>query len=1032
MLRMRSRLMFLSALAAGVVTLVAMAGVWTARARAIKIKSTLDQARAAMQEHRFASTAEQLSRLTVEFPNEGEAWRLLGECQLWRGRRADAINAWLRIKQDSDAYPAASEHLATEWINAGQYALAEARLLEAVPAAARASDRYPLDRAIARLYRFEGRLEDLRSHLEQSWSRSPNRIDGLRELWLLEYSPQPMEAWKGALEKADQNDDRVWLGYANHAILSGQFATAAAWLDRCHAQRPDDPVVWRARLELAIATDNLSLGLLSTERLNAHSLSSRKVQSVRAWLARLTGDRSVEHREVSELLRLDPGNTLALERLAELELAAGHSPEVDKLRHRKAKLDDARDQFRKALLGASTSLMIERSGQLGKLAQEMGRSFDALAWTYLHNEASGASPGVFHWDEHPETTPNDAKLATRLDDLRKLLNERIASSGATASQSNTPTPRDPPTIPLFVNDASTAGLHFVFDNGQTSRRLLPETMSGGVALIDYDGDGWLDVYCVQGGSIIDAPQSSASKNTGRGDRLFHNKADGSFEDATERSGIASLTREHHYGMGVAVGDFDNDGHPDLFLTRLTSYALYRNRGDGTFEDATLRAGLHGRRDYPSSAAFADLDNDGDLDLYVCHYMLWDPEHSKLCKNEKGDYYYCDPSKVEPAPDHCFRNDNGRFVDVTSTSGLLEHAGRGLGVVAADLDDDGRIDLYVANDGTANNLFRNKGGFQFDELALEAGVAGSASGGYQAGMGVACGDIDGDARPDLLVTNFYGEGTTLYQNLGQGLFADRSNYSGIGVASRYLLGFGIGLADTTNQGRLDVVITNGHVNDNRPYFPYAMPSRIYQNQGDGRLSDRSAQAGAPWAEPHLGRGLATGDLDNDGRIDTVIITQNAPLVYLHNQTPGIALDFQDRKSAPRVPGVDTPPPEARALDLTLSDVQNRNPNNQTQPRLHWVTIKLEGSKSNRDGVGARVTITAGGRKQVAQRLGGGSYQSANDPRLHFGLGRNERLEHVEVQWPSGQVDHWNDLPGDRFYQLREKDSTVHQKPAMRRR
>ncbi len=226
-------------------------------------------------------------------------------------------------------------------------------------------------------------------------------------------------------------------------------------------------------------------------------------------------------------------------------------------------------------------------------------------------------------------------------------------------------------------------------------------------------------------------------------------------------------------MGVAVGDYDNDGDPDLFVTRIDAYALYRNRGDGTFEDATAEAGLAGRRDNPTSAALADLDGDRDLDLYVCHYMIWDPTHPPTCRNERGEYFYCDPSKVEPAPDHAFRNDGGRFVDVTAESGLAETGGRGLGVVAADLDDDHRIDLYVANDGTANYLFRNKGGFRFEEVALEAGVAGSASGGYQAGMGVACGDLDGDGRPDLLVTNFYGEGTTYYQNLGQGLFADRS-------------------------------------------------------------------------------------------------------------------------------------------------------------------------------------------------------------------------------------------------------------------
>ncbi len=267
------------------------------------------------------------------------------------------------------------------------------------------------------------------------------------------------------------------------------------------------------------------------------------------------------------------------------------------------------------------------------------------------------------------------------------------------------------------------------------------------------------------------------------------------------------------------------------------------------------------------------------------------------------------------------------------------------------------------------------------------MAGNASGGYQAGMGLACGDLDGDGRPDLLVTNFYGEGTTLYQNLGQGLFEDRSRSSGIGLATRYLLGFGIALADVRNAGRPDVLITNGHVNDNRPYFPYAMPSRLYENRADGRLVNISRQAGQPWELARLGRGLAAGDLDNDGRPDAVILAQNDPLAYFHNRSERVG---------------------------------------------HFVTLRLEGTTSNRDGVGARVTLTAGGRRQVAQRVGGASYQSANDPRLHFGLGMSDRVESLEVRWPSGKVDHYKDLPAGTGYLLREGDPKPRPLPGFTRR
>ncbi len=457
--------------------------------------------------------------------------------------------------------------------------------------------------------------------------------------------------------------------------------------------------------------------------------------------------------------------------------------------------------------------------------------------------------------------------------------------------------------PRFRDDAESVGLRFRFDNGQTPEHLLPETMSGSVGLIDYDGDGWLDVYCVQGG-----PLNSASGPPGQAvdqkDRLFRNRGDGTFQDATAETGLQVLLQERGYGLGVAVGDYDNDGLPDLFLTRLRSYVLLRNRDGRTFEDVTELAGLAGPRDYPTSAAFADLDNDGRLDLCICHYMRWDPEHPRLCQNDKGEYFYCDPSTVEPAPDHVFRNLGGRFTEVTGPAGFVDPGGRGLGVVATDVNGDNLVDLFVSNDGTANYLFLNKGGFHFEESALTSGVAGNAGGGYQAGMGVACGDLDGDGLPDLMVNNFYGEGTTLYRNLGQDLFTDASGATGLGLASRYLLGFGIGLVDVANRGRLDVLITNGHLNDNRPYYPYALPSRLYENRpGNGgfKLVDVSDQAGPPLQVARVGRGLAAGDLDNDGRVDALILAQNEPLAYFHNLTenPGhfVTLRLEGTASSP---------------------------------------------------------------------------------------------------------------------------------------
>jgi len=976
----------------------------------------LEQAREAMNANRFGVAQQRLERLAEQWTGDGEVLLLLGECEAARLRRDDPLATrlppdqplvtWAKIPPRSPFYARASLLRATHLINKGRYARAEEVLLAAL-AGPRSTGRYELERALSRVYRFEGRTDDVRRVIRASWSRSPDPASVLKELFLLDHSPLPAEALQLVLEKADDADDRVWLGRAHHALLTARFSVAAVWLDRCLKQRPEDPAVWQARLDLALATDDTPGFWTAVAHLPASRFDPGAVLSLRAWLSARSNDTALERRALTALVEYAPGDTKALERLAILTFQAGDLRETAKLRGRKADIDRAHDKFRKIVLDEAQ--MASRTDELAESSAAMGREFDARGWAIL-SEARRRGPGPaadrpgspgrapFPDDliaraaalsspfaSFPDASPAGSMLVDRLIDLRAM----TARAGpATAATPVASTAGNPPSAAAdFVDDAQSAGLGFIFENGQSPEHQLPETMSGGVGLLDFDGDGWLDVYCVQGGALSAPVEGRARTTAAPGDRLFRNRGDGTFEDVTESSGIARIAWGGGYGLGVAVGDYDNDGRPDLFVTRLRTYALYRNRGDGTFEDVTERVGLAGTRDNPSSAAFADLDNDGDLDLYVCHYMLWDPAHPRLCKNDKGDYFYCDPSKVDPAPDHVFRNDGGRFVDVTAESGCAETNGRGLGVVAAYLDDDNLIDLYVANDGTANYFFRNLGNFRFEEVGLQAGVAGNAEGGYQAGMGVACGDLDGDGRADLIVTNFYGEGATLYQNLGQGLFADRSTATGLGLATRYLLGFGIAMVDVTNHGRPDVMIANGHVNDNRPFYRYAMPCRLYENRPDGRFVDISGHAGPPWDVLHVGRGLAAGDLDNDGRIDALIVAQNEPLAYFHNRT--------------------------------------RNAG-------HFVTFRLEGTGSNRDGVGARVTITAGGRRQVGQRLGGGSYLSASDPRLHFGLGKSSRLEQVEVRWPSGRLDSHADLPADTGYLLREGDPKPQPLAGMTRR
>ncbi|WP_165220264.1 FG-GAP-like repeat-containing protein [Aquisphaera insulae] len=984
--------------------IVAAAAVVGLAARRRGWQADLDAARKALAEGRHALARQRLADLAERWTHDGEVLLLLGECELARGRRDDALAAWSRIRKESPYHSRAALLRATHLINSGRYGPAERVLMEALEGPV-ASGTYELERALSRLFRFEGRFEDVREILRRSWCRSDDPAAVLRELWLLDFSPMPVESWGLVLDKADAEDDRVWLGRGRHATMTGRFEEARRWLERCVEKRPADAAVLRAELDLALAADDPTRFWAIAGRIPADRLGPAEVAYLRCWLRRVARDRVGERLELEALARDFPGNIPALERLAAVTLESGRPGEAERLHREKAEADKAKDRFRKVLLDESR--LLAHAGELSSLSASLHREFDAAAWSLLARAASdgtGPEPARVRFDGTTAVSetilssareisaptrkaaagpvPDTAMLADRLADLRPaadskpgpLAAERDGDPGATAST----------TAFAFRDDAEAAGLRFLFDNGKTPQFLLPETMSGGLGLIDFDGDGWLDVYCIQGGPLDPGMDSST---TGPGDKLFRNRGDGTFQDVTEAMGLRTLLRGRGYGLGVAVGDYDNDGRPDLFLTRLATYVLLRNRDGRTFEDVTEIAGLSGRRDNPTSAAFADLDNDGDLDLYVCHYMIWDPADPRLCKNEKGEYFYCDPSKVEPSADHAFRNDRGRFVDVTEGAGFVDPGGRGLGVVASDVNADGLVDLFVSNDGTANYLFLNKGGFRFEESALMAGVAGNASGGYQAGMGVAAGDLDGDGRPELLVTNFYGEGTSLYRNLGSDLFADESGASGLGIETRYLLGFGIGLLDAANRGRLDVMITNGHVNDNRPYYPYAMPARLYENRagpGGFRLVDVSERAGAPFEVRRVGRGLAVGDLDNDGRVDAILLPQNEPVAYLHNV--GAA--------------------------------------------GHFATFRLEGSRSNRDAVGAGLTVIAGDLRRSLERTGGGSFQSASDARLHVGLGRRTRIDRVEVRWPSGRTGHWEGLPADAAYLLREGDQEARPLPGFR--
>jgi len=940
-------------------------GVWVGvrAVRESRFQSELRQAERAFKARRFKEAGSRLAQLARRWPARGEVQYWLGACETIEGHTEAALEAWGRVPDQAKEAQFAALSRGRLAMETGRYRLAET-CLERASRPARGTDE-EARLLLSRVYWITGQRDESQSLLRRDVERIRDPSEILRNLWRYDVDPYPVEGFTLGLAKAKlsaPDDDRVWLGLADLATRAGRFEEAGDWLARCEHARPDDRAVWRARLNWAQDAGRPDEVVRAAAHLPGESVTQARVLELRGWMAARSGDRPAERTALEALIALEPADARAVERLADLAAQDGQRERLAELRRRKADIEKARDDYRRLI---DQPELVPHAAELARAADAIGRRFDAAAWWRI---AAQRDPSL-----EPEAAAAQARLAKA---------EAPAAGGATLADLVGPV-RSPAggkdaalaklSVPTFADDAERRGLVFTFDNGQSANHQLPETMSGGVGVLDFDGDGWLDIYAVQGGPFPPRPGPPPPF----GDRLFRNRGDGRFEDATVSSGLAALPGG--YGHGVAVGDFDNDGRPDLFVTRWRSYALYHNLGQGRFEDVTASAGLGGDRDWPTSAAWADLDNDGDLDLYVCHYVKWDAVNPTLCDspNQPGvGHTYCAPRDFPALPDRVFRNDGGRFVGVmTEKAGIVDRDGRGLGVVAADLDGDGKTDLFVANDTTANYFFHNRGAFRFSEEGLESGLATNAGGGFLAGMGVACGDFDGDGQVDLAVTNFFNESTTLYHNHGGGIFSDRSTAAGLAAATRQVLGFGLVALDANNDGRLDLVQANGHVNDYRPKTPYAMPAQLFLGDGAGNLLDVSNRAGAPWQVLRLGRGLAAGDLDNDGRIDILLVAENAPLALLHNQNAS-----QD----------------------------------------HFLMLALEGTTSNRDAVGARVAVTASGRTQVSTRFGGGSYQSASDQRLHFGLGPARIVDRVEVTWPSGGRDCYQGLDAGAGYRLREGD------------
>jgi len=551
-------------------------------------------------------------------------------------------------------------------------------------------------------------------------------------------------------------------------------------------------------------------------------------------------------------------------------------------------------------------------------------------------------------------------------------------------KSSDPSATSTPAPAKFTDITAALGINFEYLASHTPKKYLIETMGSGVALFDYDNDGRLDIFVVNGAPLSDptpkgtVPQKSGPKYW---NRLYHQKSDGTFEDVTEKAGLAG----QGYGMGVAVGDYDNDGFEDLYVTAYGGNKLYHNNGDGTFTDVTEKAGVAGSG-WSTSAAWVDLDSDGRLDLVVLRYVQWDFDDVWCGERKEGRRAYCHPDAFHAISPLVYHNDgNGHFTEVSRQLGLAA-PGKGLGIALADYDRDGHIDIFIANDSMPEFLYHNKGDGTFEDVALSSAVAVDGEGHTYAGMGVDFADYNNDGLPDLVVTDLASQMYALYRNNGDGTFTYDSYPSGLGRMTMAHSGWGVRFIDYDNDGWKDLLISQGHDLDtiqlNFPYLRYREPMLLARNTGQ-KFVDVSSRSGEIFQKAWVGRGLAIGDIDNDGRLDAVVTGNDGALYVLHNVTP----------------------------------TQN-----------HWLTLLLIGHKSNRDAIGAEVKITTAKGIQMATVSTAGSYLSSSDKRVHFGLG-SEKTATVEIRWPSGIHETIKNVAPDQILQMDEPSTepVVKRKP-----
>jgi tetratricopeptide (TPR) repeat protein len=919
----------------------------------------------AIAARRWPEAERRLVDWIASHPDDGNARVMLAVLLLGRRNEGEARETLLAVREGDPARSRAQGLL-------GEMALQGRRAAEAERAFRDAAARDPKAaeprRKLVYLLSLQQRTGEVRDLLWELYAigRDPRLlIDLVMELWAFENDARSPGSELNEFLARTPDDPYLRRARGLSLLLGGKAAEALPDLEASAVSLADDPVG-----RFALAECRMTLGTFQGDESILGPRPAAPADTARWWVLRgrlqeLLGRPNDAVGSFREAVASNPDDVEAQYRLGRALVQAGskaegqsHLDRSEELRRRQGEVRREHANLRRQGFEADAALF-ERFAQL---CLDINLAAEARAWLELAVRADPGRPSA------------RASLAGLADDRRPfpfpLSHPRLGSK----SELLAPGPASvagtrPAAEPRFEEVASRSGIPFRYESGAKGDLFLGDTMGGGVGLIDYDGDGWLDVYFVNGCPMPYDPASPPRPN-----RLYRNLGDGTFEDVTEKAGVPGRGD----GMGCAVADYDNDGDDDLFVTGLGSTVLYRNRGDGTFEDVTAQAGVASDR-WTTAAGFGDLDADGDLDLVVVTYVAADPKDSPACRDHSGGQIHCSPSLFPAQPDHLFRNNgDGTFTDVAAEAGFDGPEGRGLGLAIADLDEDGRLDIFVANDASPCFAFRNLGGLKFEEVGMTSGLALNGSGKPTAAMGVVADDLDGDGRLDIFVTNFLNEPNTLFRGLGGGIFSDATTAANLHAPSIPMTGFGTAALDVDRDGILDLFVANGHVDD-QPWVnsPMAQLPHLFLGRGGGRF-DLSSPECPELRKPTVGRGVAAGDLDNDGRMDLVVINRDAPAYLLRNTTEG----------------------------------------------GHWLGLRLVGSRSGRTPVGARVTCNAGGRAQVHWVTSGTSYLSVNDPRIWFGLGSQARVESLEIRWPSGAVQTWKDLPADRILEVREGRDPEH--------